>query len=45
MHYTGINTLKKSYKRPPHIFSSNSESKILSIKIHDQINQCLTVAL
>ena len=33
------NTLKKSYKRPPHIFSSNSESKILSIKIHNQINK------
>ena len=31
-------TLKKSYKRPPHIFSSSSESKLRSIKIHDQIN-------
>ena len=30
-------TLKKSYKRPPHIFSSSSESKLRSIKIHDQI--------
>ena len=37
--YTSKYTLKKSYKRPPHIFSSNSESKILSIKIHDQINK------
>ena len=32
-------TLKKSYKRPPHIFSSSSESKLRSIKIHDQINK------
>ena len=32
-------TLKKSYKRPPHIFSSSSESKIRSIKIHDQMNK------
>ena len=33
------NTLKKSYKRPPHIFSSSSESKIRSIKIHDHMNK------
>ena len=33
------NTLKKSYKRPPNIFSSSSESKLRSIKIHDQINK------
>ena len=32
-------TLKKSYMRPPHIFSSSSESKLRSIKIHDQINK------
>ena len=32
-------TLKKSYKRPPHIFSSSSESKIRSIEIHDHMNQ------
>ena len=32
-------TLKKSYKRPPHIFSSSSESKIRSIKIHDHMNK------
>ena len=32
-------TLKKSYKRPPHIFPSSSESKIRSIKIHDHINK------
>ena len=36
------NTLKKSYKRPPHIFSSISESKLRSIKIHDQINKTMT---
>ena len=33
------NTLKKSYKRPPHILSSSSESKIRSIKIHDHMNK------
>ena len=33
------NTLKKSYKRPPHIFSSSSETKIRSIKIHDHMNK------
>ena len=32
-------TLKKSYKRPPHILSSSSESKIRSIKIHDHMNK------
>ena len=32
-------TLKKSYKRPPHSFSSSSESKIRSIKIHDHMNK------
>ena len=32
-------TLKKSYKRPPHIFSSSSESKIRSIKINDHMNK------
>ena len=32
-------TLKKSYKRPPHFFSSSSESKIRSIKIHDHMNK------
>ena len=32
-------TLKKSYKRPPHIFPSSSESKIRPIKIHDQMNK------
>ena len=32
-------TLKKSYKRPPHIFFSSSESKIRSIKIHDHMNK------
>ena len=32
-------TLKKSYKRPPHIFSSSSESKIRSIKIHNHMNK------
>ena len=32
-------TLKKGYKRPPHIFSSSSESKIRSIKIHDHMNK------
>ena len=32
-------TLKESYKRPPYIFSSNSESKIQSIKIHNYINK------
>ena len=30
---------EKSYKRPPHIFSSSSESKIRSIKIHDHMNK------
>ena len=34
-----VSTLKKSYKRPPHIFSSSSESKLRSIKIYDQINK------
>ena len=34
-----LDTLKKSYKRPPHIFSSSSESKIRSIKIHDHMNK------
>ena len=34
-----VRTLKKSYKRPPHIFSSSSESKIRSIKIHDHMNK------
>ena len=38
-HEASGNTLKKSYKRPPHIFSSSSESKLRSIKIHDQINK------
>ena len=32
-------TLKKSYKRPPHILSPSSESKIRSIKIHDHMNK------
>ena len=32
-------TLKQSYKRPPHILSSSSESKIRSIKIHDHMNK------
>ena len=32
-------TLKKSYKRPPHILSSSSESKIRSIKIHDHMDK------
>ena len=31
MRFFLICTLKKSYKRPPHIFSSSSESKIRSI--------------
>ena len=35
----GICTLKPSYKRPPHILSSSSESKIRSIKIHDHMNK------
>ena len=34
-----FNTLKKSYKRPLHIFSSSSESKIRSIKIHYHMNK------
>ena len=34
------NTLKKkSYMRPPHIFSSSSESKIRSINFHDYMNK------
>ena len=33
------NTLKKSYKRPPHIFSPSSESKIRSITFHDHMNK------
>ena len=37
--FTEPYTLKKSYKRPPHIFSSSSESKIRSIKIHDHMNK------
>ena len=28
---------EKSYKRPPHIFPSSSESKIRPIKIYDQM--------
>ena len=32
-------TLKKNYNRPPHIFFSSSESKILSIKIHEYMNK------
>ena len=36
---TSTFTLKKSYKRPPHIFSSSAESKIRSIKIHDHMNK------
>ena len=32
-------TLKQSYKRPPHILSSSSESKIRSNKIHDHMNK------
>ena len=35
-------TLKKSYKRPPHILSSSSESKIRSIKIHDHMNKSMS---
>ena len=34
-----LTTLKQSYKRPPHILSSSSESKIRSIKIHDHMNK------
>ena len=34
-----VYTLKQSYKRPPHILSSSSESKIRSIKIHDHMNK------
>ena len=34
-----FSTLKQSYKRPPHILSSSSESKIRSIKIHDHMNK------
>ena len=33
---------KKSYKRPPHIVSSSSESKIRSIKIHDRMNKSMS---
>ena len=35
---------EKSYKRPPHIFSSSSESKIRSIKIHDHMNKPMSTS-
>ena len=35
----GFITLKENYKRPPLIFSSSSESKVRSIKIHDLMNK------
>ena len=38
-------TLKKSYKRPPHIFASSSESKIRSIKIHDQMKTTMSYSV
>ena len=38
-HPGALYTLKQSYKRPPHILSSSSESKIRSIKIHDHMNK------
>ena len=33
---------EKSYKRPPHFFSSSSENKIRSIKIHDHMNNSIS---
>ena len=33
---------EKSYKRPPHIFSSISENKIRSIKIHYHMNNSIS---
>ena len=34
-----VRTLKESYKRLPYIFSSSSERKIRSIKIHDDMSK------